>query len=135
MLKAHEVIPIVMAGCEILGIYPEDIELDFDIDYEDTALGYCSGDDEEVNISLSNRIVDTDEDITEVIAHELIHAEQYLSGRLISNTPCTTIFDGVEYISFGTAMSYESYVNQPWEKEAYEGQKALAEKIKRLLNE
>ena len=67
----------------------------------------------------------------EVLAHELVHAEQYYQGRLIQKYIRGKGFmhswNGTKNTSKGT--TYRAYRNQPWEIEAWARQAELAEKV------
>lgn len=83
--------------------------------------GEADGTEDRVDVRLRTNDVD-DTQLKVHIAHELIHAVQILTGRLlhIGLTWCDQrhsivykhIFDGVEYVNVG-------YADQPWEEEAY----------------
>ena len=98
--------------------------------------GYCHGDTDSVYIEIANndsvgRIPIKDKLIN--IAHEMIHAQQIATGRLINcgfafkpdGTTLTTkqIFEDVEYLGV-------RYDEQPWENEAYALEKTVYEACK-----
>lgn len=68
----------------------------------------------------------------EVLAHELVHAEQYHTGRLKQHFESTLgwlhSWNGDKIFNKGT--TYQAYINQPWEKEAFGREKELAKKVK-----
>lgn len=113
------------------------IDLDFVKECAGGAGGYCDGDDEEIRVELARqdavgRIPMKDLMIN--IAHELVHAQQMASGRLVNkgfvfrdDNPgvMTTkqIFDGQEYVGV-------RYDEQPWEIEAYNLEKVIYEECK-----
>lgn len=124
-----------------LGLY-EYHDCDFAIDFSPrcaaNAGGFCNGDDEEVfvEIARSDAVGRIPMQSVKVnIAHELIHAQQIASGRLINKgfvfrndtIPHTLttkqIFDGQEYIGV-------SYEDQPWEIEAYANEDQVYEACK-----
>ena len=95
--------------------------------------GVVDGDEDQVDISIAEtfngeRIGDRQIKIN--IAHEMIHAVQILTGRLIHSGLCLEggimsykwIFDGEEYQNL-------IYSDQPWENEAYEYEKEIYEAI------
>lgn len=95
--------------------------------------GLVDGDEDQVDISIAEtfngeRIDDTQIKIN--IAHEMIHAVQILTGRLIHSglsleggiMSYKWIFDGEEYQNL-------IYSDQPWENEAYEYEKEVYEAI------
>lgn len=86
--------------------------------------GLCSGDKTEVEIELSRRDENdelmTPELIAQNLAHELVHAKQFIKGQI----------DGYERYRRSTNASWEdhsetSYREQPWEVEAYDLEEAL----------
>lgn len=102
------------------------IDLDFVKECSGGAGGYCNGDDEEIQVELARQDAAGRipmKDLMINIAHELVHAQQMASGRLVNkgfvfrdDNPgvMTTkqIFDGQEYVGV-------NYKDQPWEIEAY----------------
>lgn len=70
----------------------------------------------------------------EILAHELVHAEQYHTGKLK-----VEYLRGCGYILFWNGRAgkkgttYNSYRNQPWEVEAYDRQAVLAEQVCSIL--
>lgn len=88
--------------------------------------GYCNGDDDIVDIEIARNDLAGKipmKDMMINIAHEMVHAQQMASGRLVNkgfvfrddNPEVLTvkqIFDGQEYIGV-------PYNEQPWEIEAY----------------
>ena len=125
-----------------LGLYQfEDcfIDIDFQKECSGGAGGYCDGDQEEIQVELARqdsvgRIPMNDLKIN--IAHELVHAQQIASGRLVNkgfvfrneNDGSKTltskqIFEGKEYIGV-------RYDEQPWEIEAYKLEKEIFEACK-----
>ena len=113
------------------------IDLDFVKECAGGAGGYCDGDDEEIRVELARqdavgRIPMKDLMIN--IAHELVHAQQMASGRLVNkgfvfcdNNPgalvTKQIFDGQEYVGV-------PYKDQPWEIEAYNLEEVIYEECK-----
>lgn len=66
------------------------------------------------------------------LAHELVHAEQYHTGKLElvwsdKHRRWVHSWMGEENCNFGT--TYKSYRNQPWEKDAWGRQEALAQMV------
>ena len=57
----------------------------------------------------------------EILCHELVHAEQYKTGRLSRV--------GRQQLWLGSAISRTKYMNLPWEQEAYGRQKELADLV------
>lgn len=61
-------------------------------------------------------------DLLEIVAHELVHSEQYKQGRL-NHQGAKAIYEGKTYTQgrFGS----KAYYNDPWEVEAYSRAAAL----------
>ena len=99
--------------------------------------GYCNGDDEHVEVELARQDGEgriPKKDLLINIAHELVHAQQMASGRLVNkgfvfrddNLGVLTtkqIFDGQEYVGV-------NYKDQPWEIEAYKLEEVIYEVCK-----
>lgn len=79
----------------------------------------------------------TKENALEVLAHELIHAEQYHTGRLknkfSSKKGWIHTWHGSKNYSKGT--TYQAYRKQPWEEEAWGRQAELAKLVRNDLKE
>jgi len=89
---------------------------------EGEVVGWCHGDEEEVWIELSETLIDDEDYFTETLAHELVHAEQILSGRLEDLEAFKTMWEGTEYINLRGHLKPEIYKALPWEAEAYKRQ-------------
>lgn len=68
----------------------------------------------------------------EVLCHEMVHAEQYHTGRL-ANNGYAHYWNGQLNTNRGT--TYSAYRNQPWEEEAFGRQAALAAAVLEELGE
>lgn len=71
----------------------------------------------------------------EVLAHEMVHAEQYHAGKL--EMVYSTRSGWVHYwegTPFNEPKSYTKYRNLPWEKEAFGRQKELADTVHQILD-
>lgn len=88
----------------------------------------------------SNRMVELDcrmkwDMALEVLCHELVHAEQFHTGKLDTTTDkygrWVSVWHGNRHDNKGT--TYNAYRNQPWEKEAFERQAELAKKVNEIL--
>lgn len=120
--------------------YEAFVELEVVKQCSSMAGGYCHGDEDSIYVELAR--YDSVgkvpmKDLMINIAHELVHAQQIASGRLVNkgftfksspsgkNDILTTkqIFDGKEYIGV-------AYRDQPWEKEAYSLEKVIYEECK-----
>lgn len=71
--------------------------------------------------------LDREESLT-ILSHELIHLEQYSSGRLIRMEDTFIMFDGKVY-----NVNDISYQNRPWEIEAFKNETDLKIKLEELL--
>jgi hypothetical protein len=114
---------------EILGIQDSltDITIEFKTKCDYDAGGFCHGDTDDVEIEIATHVQGEelpDEDVMRNIAHEMIHAQQIIDGRL-ENV-------GLQLLQSGDSQSLvnvvvwdkERYVNtpyadQPWEIDAY----------------
>ena len=111
-------------------------ELDFLPKCAGGAGGYCDGDDEYIQIEIARSDLQGRirmDDLKINIAHEMIHAQQIASGRLINKgfvlvedpirgnkfMAAKQIWEGKEYVGC-------KYDEQPWEKEAYSLEKKVA---------
>ena len=87
------------------------IDIKFSNVLEHYALGYCSGDTTNVEIEIaktnSNGKLTIDEMML-TLAHELIHAKQFIKGELTSNNTWKN-----------TSLLHLENSTRPWEKQAY----------------
>jgi len=87
--------------------------------YKEEVWGYCDGDREEVNIELLRNSPGhklSREEILMTLAHEMVHAKQYLKGELKSLNDLNikwkkTVIEDV---------TKQNYYDLPWEQEADE---------------
>lgn len=104
-----------------------EIEVEFSNKLDGDAGGYCSGDLEKIDIEIATHVQGealSVETIQRNIAHEMIHAQQIITGRLedlglqilqagdAQTLVKVSIWDGETY----TNTKYE---DQPWEIDAY----------------
>jgi hypothetical protein len=104
-----------------------EVELEFSNKLDADAGGYCSGDLEQIDIEIATHVQGealSVETIQRNIAHEMIHAQQIITGRLedlglqllqsgdAQTLVKVSIWDGETY----TNTKYE---DQPWEIDAY----------------
>jgi len=89
---------------------------------EDNAFGLCTGDDREVSIQIATRQYDSPisyEDKLKTVAHELVHARQYLRRELTAHPDEWELpvsrWKG-RTIRYGKGVYAEN--DTPWEKEA-----------------
>lgn len=62
--------------------------------------------------------------VLETLCHEMVHAQQYASGRLIRGSNSRSLWDG--QMIKDNPISYTAYRALPWEAEAFERQAGLA---------
>jgi len=101
------------------------IELEFVKQLGDNHAGLCTGNTELVQIMLSERFSfecgDTssycDQELASTIAHELVHARQFIRGEMNDED---YMWKGVDYES-------SDYRDTPWEIEAYAMEKVLVD--------
>jgi len=131
---SYEMSTYVHKVAELLGIsnLPGYVELEFVEDLGKFA-GLVDGDEDQVDISIA-KVFDgerVDEEQMKInIAHEMVHAVQILTGRLIHTGLSLQegifsykwIFDGEEYQNL-------SYNDQPWENEAYDYEKEIYQAV------
>lgn len=104
-----------------------EVEVEFSNKLDADAGGYCSGDLEQIDIEIATHVQGealSVETIQRNIAHEMIHAQQIITGRLedlglqllqsgdAQTLVKVSIWDGETY----TNTKYE---DQPWEIDAY----------------
>ncbi len=87
-------------------MYSKTIYLTFKRSVDGDAIGYCSGDKNEVEIELSKEYSFTD--LMIALAHEMVHAKQFFRKELING-----------YMWKGRNYWNCTYLHQPWEKSAY----------------
>ena len=107
----------INAAAEVLELPASIITYDTDVDPKDGAAAYCDYDGDEVTISVNPSYLDH-ENLIEIIAHEMIHAQQYLSGALVNVSHLVTLWGDEEYINSSAyhflteAERHEMYINQ-----------------------
>lgn len=65
--------------------------------------------------------------VLEVLCHEMVHAQQYASGRLARSGVKHSLWDGQVFKS--SPSTYAAYRALPWEAEAFERQAGLADLV------
>jgi len=119
-----------------------EVEVLFQDKCDGDAGGYCYGDQEEITIEIATHVQGeklTEETILRNIAHEMIHAEQIIDGRLEDL--------GLQLVQAGDSQTlvkiskwrgeyYQNvaYDDQPWEKEAYGREQEVMEEALRYVN-
>lgn len=69
--------------------------------------------------------------ILSTLMHELVHAEQYHTGRLTQTNLRTQLWNGEAVTNKGT--TYDAYRKLPWEVEAFDRQDKLAKQITDMI--
>lgn len=77
------------------------------------------------------------DDLCVVLAHEMIHAEQYYTGRLAVSEDDNIFYwnDGAGAVPIHNwaCRDYHEYRDLPWEKDAYDRQGPIAEELCRMF--
>jgi len=81
-----------------------------------------------ITVLLNAKVLPGFKDMAETLGHEMVHVEQYMTGRMTSDG-YHRVWEGQKHDGRGT--TYESYRNLPWEKEAFDRQ---AEEASKILN-
>ena len=115
----------IIIGCHFLDINPNKISYDI-YRKQEGGIAWCSGDADEQYIEINQRNLGND--YVTSIAHELVHCMQY-QKRWLGQRGMIITWKGDEFIG-GIHQTYEEYIAQPWEKQAYAMQDSLAEQIK-----
>jgi len=134
----------IYSVASVLGIFSSltEVTVDFTDKCDGDAGGYCMGDVEEVEIEIATHVMGEpldEETIYRNIAHEMIHAEQIIDGRLEDL--------GLQLVQTGDTQTlvklskwrgeyYQNvaYDDQPWEKEAYGREQEVMEEALRYVN-
>ena len=128
----------VYAVAGVLGIDEMEAELMFDFEkkLDADAGGYCFGDKESVEIQIATHVQGeklSEDTILQNIAHEMIHAQQILTGRLQDlGLQLATSGDSQTLVK-ATIWEDETYTNtpyddQPWEIDAYSREEEVMQK-------
>ena len=103
-----------------------DHEFDLTIDYGDDMIGaaqilYYKG----VAVITMNTTQDESDDELELLAHEMVHLRQYVTGQMVDDPfNSLVIWEGTAYDACTDANSW-AYWNAPWELEAFARQRGL----------
>lgn len=119
-------------ACFYLNLFQYDAELiiDYVRELPEGNHGMCHGDSERVELSIAYRSDDvslTREEKMLALAHELVHAQQYLSGRLKdcdTDPENYTVVWNRDKIHWRDDLPVE---DQPWETEAYGREREIYE--------
>jgi hypothetical protein len=85
------------------------------------SVGLCANlEDNHFHILLEPRRYGREDPIYEILAHEMVHLKQYVTGELVDIVDWVTMWQGELYRD-----TPEDYLNTPWEKEAFGRQKQL----------
>lgn len=96
--------------------------------------GRCLGNKKYICIEIDFGINGNLKRMAKTMAHELVHAEQYMTGRLEWNmSKACWMWEKKKCLNMGS--THNSYMNQPWEKEAYERQDQGASELIGFYND
>ncbi len=119
----------ILAVGEVLGIDNSltEVRVDLKKKCDSDAGGFCFGDDEEIDIEIATHVQGEpleQEQIYRNIAHEMIHAEQMITGKLenvglqlVQTGDCQSLVNVC--IWNGETHTNTKYDDQPWEIDAY----------------
>ena len=141
--KENNLVDYINAVAYELGLYGEGIIdrticFEFNKKLDADAGGFCYGDTEQIDIEIATHIQGEPLDIAQIkinIAHEMIHAQQIMSGRLKDHG--IQILDGclVKVAEWdGKCYTNTKYDDQPWEIDAYARESLVAKNAEGLLN-
>jgi len=126
----------------VLGIQDSltEVTIEFKKKCDGDAGGYCYGDTDEIDVDIATHVQGEalpEEDIMRNIAHELIHAQQIITGRLenvglqlLQTGDAQTLVNVV--IWEGETFTNTPYNDQPWEIDAYAREEEIMKEA--LLN-
>ena len=131
---SYEMSTYVHKVAQYLGIstLPGHIELEFVNDLGQFA-GLVDGDEDQVDISIAENFEGKGVSVDQMkinIAHEMVHAVQILTGRLVHTG--LTLQDGImsyKWIFDGEEYQNLNYNDQPWENEAYDCEKTIYQAV------
>lgn len=126
-----DILSDMMVGAGALLDLPRTLSIRLTSMIKSNALGMYYWNDKVMQ--LDHRLMEDPKMLCTVAAHELIHAEQHFTGRLtvVVDTGEHIWNDGInfQYIRKWCPPEYAAYRNLPWEKEAYERQDAVADRL------
>lgn len=127
--KSVKLIEYVDRVANYLGLYDLDAYVEVNIvkECDQGAGGYCHGDDEDIEIEIAryDRCGKLNQKQMMInIAHEMIHALQIASGRLVNTGFIMRDVGNERELAYAHTWEGERFVNmpyddQPWEIEAY----------------
>jgi len=112
--EKDRVLSYVVKLCKELNVHRlrnREITIRFKNVMDEGAWGYCHGDTHDIDIDINRTI--PFEDQMQTLAHEMVHAKQFLRKELDGNLWKKRNYDNVKYD------------DQPWEKEANKMEKQL----------
>lgn len=127
--KFHSLINIASSAIEKHIILPKNITVKF-IDMD--SLGCVLY--ENPNVVYINRNIETIELFFTTFIHELLHVEQYFTGRLkniFKNNRTITVFDNIEYDRY----DFDNSLEYPWERDVRSKEIEYSINIANLLNQ
>lgn len=127
--KSVKLINYIERVASYLGLdYSEtEVELSIVPKCDQGAGGWCHGDDEEVFIEIARSDRCGHLEMNQIminIAHEMVHAQQIATGRLVNTGLIMRDVGNERELAYAHMWEGERFVNlpyddQPWEKEAY----------------
>ena len=115
--KQNQVDKLVNFAIDTLMPRVSKLEIDVELGCHDTQ-GGCIADGRTFQIEIDSKI--KDDDFITCIFHEMVHVWQHVSKKLIEKNG-RSYWNGVDHTN-------TSYLDQPWEIEAYKMQETLLEK-------
>lgn len=96
--------------------------------------GRCVGNNKYICVEIDFNINQRLSRLAKTMSHELVHAEQYMTKRLEWNmNKACWMWEQKKCMNMGT--THNAYMNQPWEKEAYERQDKGANELIAFYND
>lgn len=89
----------------------DNIEVDFEDKFDGGHCGYCDYDEDGVTVFINPKMKKSE--ILKTLFHEMVHAKQFLDGRLIPG-------EGKKHSRWMGEECDLPYFETPWEQEAYE---------------
>ena len=137
--NGYDVQDYISAVAAVLDLdkYDSDIRIDLMKKCDGDAGGYCYGDAEDIDIEIATHVQGEALDIETIktnIAHEMIHAQQIVSGRL-NDHGIQIVNDCLVKVAEwdGEYHTNTKYDDQPWEIDAYAREAQVAQQAKEML--
>lgn len=94
-------------------------------------VGYYQHSSKEVAIDIRRYNL---KEIVSTIIHEMTHAQQHATKKLIQKSNKTVMFDGKNYNDIDASKDFEGYQNLPWEIEARKMQEKYIDKVMKAIS-